>query len=167
MKLLPQKYFLCSGTGRSMFDLNAAHKAMIQAGVGHLNLIKVSSIIPRGAKLQKNHPSLTAGALTHSAYILKTTNFQNSPVFSAGVGVALPPDDVSEELPGVIMKYSGYDEKSKCSKELERMTRLAFQDLNHVVPKEIIVICETGFKDNLSKDEKYLAIFCGVIFYDY
>ena len=61
--LLPKKYFVVSGKGLSRFSkLNAFDNALRDAGISHLNLVPVSSIIPPCAEEVK-YNSITPGTV--------------------------------------------------------------------------------------------------------
>ena len=51
MHLVPKKFFVSSGCAVSkVSDLNAFDKALLEAGIGELNIVSVSSILPIGAE---------------------------------------------------------------------------------------------------------------------
>jgi len=51
MELVPTKFFITHSSAVSeTSDLNAFDKALLKAGIGELNLVSVSSVIPIGAE---------------------------------------------------------------------------------------------------------------------
>lgn len=52
--LVPKKIFLTKGVGFSKERLASFEQALQDAGISHLNLVEVSSILPRDAKLFQN-----------------------------------------------------------------------------------------------------------------
>lgn len=98
---IPTKFFLVSGCGEGITLLNAFDNALIVAGVGHCNLIKVSSIIPPKAKKIKL-PQIPAGALLPIAYASIYSDIP-SDLISSAIAVAIP-DDINKN--GIIMEYS-------------------------------------------------------------
>jgi arginine decarboxylase len=65
MHLVPKKFFVTSGCAVSkVSDLNAFDKALIEANIGELNIVSVSSILPVGAE-QVPIRELPMGAVTH------------------------------------------------------------------------------------------------------
>ena len=51
MHLVPKKFFISSGCAVSkVSDLNAFDKALLEAGIGELNIVSVSSVLPVGAE---------------------------------------------------------------------------------------------------------------------
>ena len=51
MNLVPTKVFLTKGVGRHKYQLKSFEAALRQAGVAHVNLVQVSSILPPRCKL--------------------------------------------------------------------------------------------------------------------
>jgi arginine decarboxylase len=65
MHLVPKKFFISSGCAVSkVSDLNAFDKALLEAGIGELNIVSVSSVLPVGAE-QVGIRELPMGAVTH------------------------------------------------------------------------------------------------------
>lgn len=101
----PKKYTLVAGTGRGASRLNAFDQALLEAGIGNLNLIKVSSILPPGVDWVQ-HLEIPPGSLTPVAYGALISDEEGETI-AAAVAVG-----VSENDYGLIMEFSG-----KCSKE--------------------------------------------------
>ncbi len=97
----PKTYFLVSGSSEGYTRLNAFDGALLNAGVGNTNLVKVSSIIPPHSK--EIHPvKLPEGTIVPTAYAHISSDIPGE-VISAAVAVALPKN---EQQPGLIMEYS-------------------------------------------------------------
>ena len=110
----PTKYFLVSGASEGFTLLNAFDGALLRAGIGDTNLVKMSSIVPPNCTLinpMKIHP----GSLVPTAYASLTSDIPGEMISSA-VAVALPEDPIHA---GLIMEYSarGY------RKDVEEMVR--------------------------------------------
>lgn len=92
------------GTGTGNTALTAFDAAVLDAGIGDFNLVKVSSIVPPNCRREKASPDafLNPGAVVHCAFAHGVTKHGDQPV-SAAVGVAVPerPDDI-----GVIMEIA-------------------------------------------------------------
>ncbi len=99
---MPKRYFLVSGASDGYTPLNAFDGALLQAGIGNTNIIKMSSIVPPGCLLCEPFP-LPPGALVPAAYAAITSDVPGE-VIAAGVAVVLP---VDERQNGLIMEYSG------------------------------------------------------------
>ncbi|MFX1564057.1 MAG: pyruvoyl-dependent arginine decarboxylase, partial [Promethearchaeota archaeon] len=84
----PTKAWLSGGTGLSATSkLNAFDKALVDAGVGHLNLIKYSSILPKGIVFEDFLENLEAGQAT--GVIMATANGSEKSTIAAAIGVVL------------------------------------------------------------------------------
>lgn len=59
----PHKFTLVAGIGEGSSTLNAFDVALLDSGLGNLNLLKVSSILPPKRNFSKNSPSLPAVSL--------------------------------------------------------------------------------------------------------
>jgi arginine decarboxylase len=82
--------------------LNAFDGALMDAGIGDLNLVRLSSILPpycREVEAQR----LPYGALVPTAYASINSSTPGE-IISAGVAIAIPEDP---QYPGLIMEYSG------------------------------------------------------------
>ncbi|MFA5624190.1 MAG: arginine decarboxylase, pyruvoyl-dependent [Bradymonadales bacterium] len=98
----PKGYCLVAGRSEGFMPLNAFDSALINAGVGDTNLVKMSSILPPGAK-KLDSVSLPPGALVPVAYADMLSSKPGERIASA-VAVAVPED---ESLNGVIMEHHG------------------------------------------------------------
>ena len=63
----PKKYTLVAASAEGPTELNAFDHALLAAGIGNLNLLKVSSILPPGAELVERL-AIPSGSLTPTAY---------------------------------------------------------------------------------------------------
>ena len=108
----PNMVCLASGSAEGGSELTAFDNALRKAGIGDVNLIRVSSIVPTGARMAPL-PDLPMGAVTPTAYakVVSTTPGQRI-VACLGVGWT--------EQGGVLMETHGYDETAD---EIEERTR--------------------------------------------
>ena len=112
----PTKYFLVSGTSDGYTPLNAFDGALLQAGIGNTNIVRMSSIVP--PHCQRISPiSLPPGALVPAAYAALTSDVPGE-IISAGVAVALPED---ENQNGLIMEYSAKGDRRKIEEIVRNM----------------------------------------------
>jgi len=112
----PTQYFLVSGASDGYTPLNAFDAALLQAGIGNTNIVKMSSIVP--PHCQRISPiSLPPGALVPAAYACITSDVPGE-IISAGVAIALPED---ENQNGLIMEYSAKGERRKIEEILRNM----------------------------------------------
>jgi arginine decarboxylase len=110
----PTTYFLVSGASEGYTPLNAFDAALLNAGIGNTNLIKITSIIPPHCKEIKPI-RLPQGAILPTAYASISSDIPGE-IISAAVAVALPKDD---DQPGLIMEYSARGH----SKEIELIAK--------------------------------------------
>ncbi len=110
----PTKYFLVSGSSEGFALLNAFDGALLRAGIGDTNLVKMSSIVPPNCTLI-SPIKIPPGSLVPTAYASMTSDVPGEMISSAGA-VALPEDPIHA---GLIMEYSarGY------RKDVEEMVR--------------------------------------------
>lgn len=111
---IPDKFFLVAGHSEGITPLNAFDSALIDAGVGNTNLMKMSSILPPEAKKIKPI-KLPLGSLVPLAYASKVSSVIDE-IISAGVACAVPYD---KNKNGLIMEYSAAGHK----KEIEKIVR--------------------------------------------
>ncbi len=114
LHLKPTHFFLCAGHAEGYTPLNAFDNALLDAGVGNVNLIRLSSILPPHT-VQSDIRPLPYGSYTPIAYgSIHSTTPQE--IVAAAVAVAVPKDPT---LPGVIMEYSARGH----AEDVERIVR--------------------------------------------
>jgi arginine decarboxylase len=112
----PTQYFLVSGASDGCTPLNAFDGALLRAGIGNTNIVKMSSIVPPHCQLIAPVP-LPPGALVPAAYAAITSDIPGE-MISAGVAVALPED---ENQNGLIMEYSAKGDRRKIEEIVRNM----------------------------------------------
>jgi arginine decarboxylase len=112
----PTHYFVASGASDGYTPLNAFDGALLRAGIGNTNIVKMSSIVPPHCQLVAPIP-LPPGALVPTAYASITSDVPGE-VISAGVAIALPED---ENQNGLIMEYSAKGERRKIEEIVRTM----------------------------------------------
>ena len=98
--ITPQYYTIVSGRGESKYRLVAFDKALLDAGIGDYNLVKVSSIIPPGCTFRETI-DLSKGSILYVAYAAKTV--QEGQLGSTAVAIAIP---IDSDKNGVIFEDS-------------------------------------------------------------
>jgi len=96
---LPKSVCLVSGAAEGDSELTAFDNALLKAGIGHLNLIAVTSIFPEGAALAPL-PQIPTGTLTPTVYA-KMVSETPGEVISSCIGVGVTPRG------GVLMEAHG------------------------------------------------------------
>lgn len=104
---MAEKYFVTSGVGVDKYEIASFDKSLYMAGLGDYNLVRVSSIIPPGAK-PCTHVDYPKGSIIFAAFS-KNSTACNEPIASAVVA-AIPKD---RNKVGVIMEYSCIGDKNQ------------------------------------------------------
>ncbi|MGI6453426.1 MAG: pyruvoyl-dependent arginine decarboxylase [Syntrophomonadaceae bacterium] len=117
---LPKKYFLTAASAEGQTELTAFDGALLNAGVGNTNLLKVSSILPPGCEYS---PGLIIppGSLLPIAYGTIISSNKGE-IISAAVAVGVKKDSF-----GVIMEYEGICSKEEAEAQVTRMVEEAFR----------------------------------------
>jgi arginine decarboxylase len=114
------KVSITSGKAEGPTKLNAFDNALLNAGIGDVNLIKVSSIIPSRAELV-GLPPLTAGKMVNTVLSYISSDKKGDQLCAA-IAVA-----VADEL-GCVVEHSGINKKPQAIKEeAEEMARYMLQ----------------------------------------
>ncbi len=100
------QFFITAGNAEGFTELNAFDHALLSAGIGDVNLIKLSSILPPQAK-QVERFTLPYGQLIPVAYA-SITSEKPGEIIAAAVSIGIPEDD---SFPGLIMEYHGVTTK--------------------------------------------------------
>ena len=122
---------MCAGAADGSSRLNAFDNALLQAGIGNVNLVRVSSILPPGA-LHVPDLQIPPGTLTPTAYGSITSDVVEE-LISAAVGIGISADSF-----GVIMEYSGHCSRQDAENAVVQMVKDAFQ-MRQMEPIEILV----------------------------
>src|SRR5215471_15030065 len=102
--------------------LNAFDNALLAAGIGNINLIKVSSILPPDVPVIEL-PKIKPGALIPTAYAAMTSDVPGQTV-AAAVGYAVPDDPAKN---GVIMEFHGVASREHAETQIHAMLDEAFR----------------------------------------
>lgn len=97
----PREYAVVTGAGDAQHELGAFDAALLAAGVGHLNLVRVSSILPPEARRAPRLPDFEPGRPTLAAYEWYVSDLASLRL-SAAVGVVR-----DRAAYGLIMEWAG------------------------------------------------------------
>lgn len=103
--MIASKYRIGSGVGVSKSPLVAFDRALIDAGVGNYNLVRLSSILPAGCE-EADRIDLKEGSLLPTAYATISSSKKGDSLVSV-IGVGIPKD---KNNVGVIMEYSAINQ---------------------------------------------------------
>jgi arginine decarboxylase len=112
LSLLPRSLFFTSGVGVHREKLQSFEAALRKAGIAPLNLVRVSSICPPGAKTvpkDEGLKCLVPGAITFVVMAQAETNEPNRLV-SAAIGLATPADPNAY---GYLSEHHGFGQTAK------------------------------------------------------
>jgi arginine decarboxylase len=147
----PDCFFLVAGAADGETALNAFDKALLDAGVGDTNLVRLSSILPPFCDHVDPLP-LPPGALVPVAYASMTSSKIGGTI-TAAVAVAIPEDPTQ---PGLIMEYHGEGDPSAVEEKVRGMV-LSGMKLRDRPYKKILSIKAT------SQVQWNNAVFAGVV----
>jgi len=115
------KVAVAVGHAEGLTPLNAFDNALLAAGIGNLNLVKVSSIVPPDVDIV-SLPPIKPGAIVPTAYSAIDSSTPGE-LISAAVGYALPEDRTKA---GVIMEYHEKTRKADAEQMIRQMLEEAF-----------------------------------------
>jgi arginine decarboxylase len=117
--------------------LNAFDNALLAAGIGNINLIKVSSILPPDVPVI-DLPKIKPGALVPTAYAAMTSETAGETV-AAAVGYAVPDDPAKN---GVIMEFHGVASRAEAERQIHLMLEEAFRVRGEVIRERAVFAVE-------------------------
>ena len=136
------KIAIVSGKAEGPTKLNAFDNALSDAGIGDVNLIKVSSMLAGNAKVQKL-PKLKAGSMVNCV-LSEITSATPGAEITAVVAVA-----IGDEL-GCVVETTGIDKSIKDLKdEAEFMVRYMMEKRD-VDIREMIIESSTATVENIA-----------------
>jgi arginine decarboxylase len=110
-----------AGSAEGGTALNAFDNALLAAGIGNVNLVKVSSIVPPDVDIV-DLPKIKPGAIIPTAYAAMTSETPGE-TLAAAVGYALPEDRTKA---GVIMEYHERADRATAERAVRGMLAEAF-----------------------------------------
>lgn len=145
------RYKLVAGTGHGRTELNAFDGALVDAGVGNYNLLRVSSIYPPACQAANCFDPLPGSPLTiaYGYAVVAEPGIR----ISAAVGMAIPEE---RDRPGVIMEYSQHGILDDTLSMVRAMAEEAMS-LRQTTIREILTLG----KEVVSNDHA-TAVFAGV-----
>ena len=111
-----------AGNAEGSTPLNAFDNALLAAGIGNINLVRISSILPPGVQLVPL-PRIKPGAIVPTAYAAQTSEVPGE-VVAAAVGWARPEDPAKN---GVIMEFHDKATREEAERMIVQMLGEAFR----------------------------------------
>lgn len=135
---IPDKYFLVCGNAEGPSFLNSFDNALLAAGIGNTNLIRISSILPPGA-CEISATTLPYGSFVPIAYAHESSDVTGELVAAAvAVGVSEKAD-----RPGVIMEYHHKGPAKTCEEKARHLVHFAFDSRGYALKEIRSVAAET------------------------
>ncbi len=109
MRFIPRHAVVTSGCGEGITPLNAFDAALLNAGIGNLNLIRLSSVLPPGMSIndlrdaKEELAALLPGQIVPAVYA-SCTNGARGATISAAIAVIVP---IAQNSNGMIFEASG------------------------------------------------------------
>lgn len=153
---LPRRFFVSSGSAiSSISPLNAFDSALVKAGIGHCNLVSVSSILPEGCR-QVEKAKIAPGAVTFC--VMARVDGLGGGRIGAGLGWGFGVDSQGERY-GLVAEAHGSKGdgalKSELSDSLHEMARIRRLKLSSL---------ETKTESMEILDGKYGSVVVALIF---
>lgn len=111
-----------AGNAEGSTPLNAFDNALLTAGIGNINLVRVSSILPPGVEVVAL-PRIKPGAIVPTAFASMTSEVPGE-VVAAAVGWARPVDPAKN---GVIMEFHDKATRDEAERMIVQMLEEAFR----------------------------------------
>lgn len=118
--LVPGAVCLAGGSAEGPTELNAFDNALLDARVGDLNLLKVSSIVPRDAVFVDPPPGLPVGTLVPAVYA-RIVSAAPGELVSVCVGAGIGPTG------GILMEYAHQGTAADAERLVTTMVEEAFR----------------------------------------
>lgn len=134
----PNIFCLRASAGDASSELNAFDMALFKAGVGNMNLLKVSSILPPYCEYVEKI-RFEEGSLIPVAYGTVFSSIRGE-LLSAAVACAVPKN---ESKAGLIMEYAAKGKtKEETEKQVREMALKGMQWRGYEVEKILSISCE-------------------------
>ncbi len=107
MRFVPRKLFLTRGVGVHKEKLTSFELALREAGIAHLNLVRVSSIFPPGCRIVSREEGLAALEAGEITFVVLSEMSTNEPGrrIAASIGIAIPADPL---MYGYLAEHHAY-----------------------------------------------------------
>jgi arginine decarboxylase len=131
----PKALSLVAGHGEGGSELNAFDRALRDAGVADLNFLRVTSIVPPGARVIEL-PAYPPGILMPAVFA-RISSTSSGDVITAALGVGL-----SREHHGVIMEYEAHERRADAERTVRQMVVEGFAMRGLPLDEVLVVAAE-------------------------
>ncbi len=134
---VPERFWVTSGKSEGGTALNAFDNALLTAGIGNLNLIRVSSVLPKGAMRMYERPGhFPEGTLSPMVYSVAESVMPGEIIASCvGVGRA-------HNSYGVIFEHAGVLSAAEAEATVRRQVEEAFARRGLALDELILESCQ-------------------------
>ncbi|HAP32241.1 MAG TPA: arginine decarboxylase, pyruvoyl-dependent [Firmicutes bacterium] len=116
----PEQFMIVAATAEGGHLLTAFDAALLKAGIGDVNLVRLSSILPPDCREAQSAIIFPRGAFVPTAYGAYCCE-QTEELIAAAVGIGFAPDGS-----GVIMEHAGLCGAAEARQKVEQMLEEAF-----------------------------------------
>lgn len=138
----PRKYTLVAAGAEGPTRLNAFDNALLRAGIGNLNLLRISSVLPAGAT-RLERVEIEPASLVPTAYGVIHSEKPDE-LISAAIGVGVAADGGS----GIIMEFSGRCSRAEAESSVRFMVEQAFVTRGRPLEKVEVLAVEHRVEKN-------------------
>lgn len=147
MNLLASKLVVVRGIGQAPYPLNAFDRAILRAGVGNYNHVKLSSILPPGAEIViAEQPHICK--VPPGSFMFAVSSQHISPPGSRATACVALASNEDPQLCGMVFEISGEMDVEDAQEIASNMAKIGMADRKWSV-KEIAVLSETGSSNSL------------------
>ncbi|WP_457752736.1 pyruvoyl-dependent arginine decarboxylase [Thermococcus sp.] len=118
----PKKAIMLAASAEGGTKLNAFDNALLKMGIGNVNLVKLSSVIPSHIEWIEKVPEIPIGMLLPTVYAHIESDEPGTTI-SAALGVGISEGNQG----GLIYEYSGYCTKEEATEMVKRMVEEGFR----------------------------------------
>ncbi|WP_054840396.1 pyruvoyl-dependent arginine decarboxylase [Thermococcus sp. JCM 11816] len=118
----PKRAFIGAATAEGGTKLNAFDNALLKLGIGNVNLVKLSSVIPAHIEWMEKVHDVPIGMLLPTVYAHIESD-EPGMTISAALGVGISKNNEG----GLIYEYSGYCTKEEAEEMVRKMVEEGFR----------------------------------------
>ncbi len=152
----PKRAFIGAAAAEGGTKLNAFDNALLKLGIGNVNLVKLSSVIPSHIEWMERVHDVPIGMLLPTVYAHIESN-EPGMTISAALGVGISENNVG----GLIYEYSGYCTKEEAEEMVRKMTEEGFKVRGWKLGKFRVASAEITVRD------KPAAVVAAVVMFPY
>ncbi|WP_461867172.1 pyruvoyl-dependent arginine decarboxylase [Thermococcus sp.] len=138
----PKRAFLGAASAEGGTKLNAFDNALLKLGIGNVNLVKLSSVIPAHIEWMGEVHNVPVGMLLPTVYAHIESDEPGSTI-SAALGVGISEGNEG----GLIYEYSGYCTKEEAEEMVCRMVEEGFRARGWKLKEFKVASAEATVKD--------------------